>query len=125
MFELIFEVIGEFLLQIAVEALAEMGLRSLREPFAKAPNPWLAAPGYLVFGAVAGGLSLLVFPSPLVGGGLRLANLLVTPVLAGLAMAWLGAWRVRRGQEVLRLDRFTYGYLFALALALVRFGFAR
>ena len=39
-------------------------------------------------------------------------------------MAWLGRLAVRRGQEVLRLDRFTHGYLFALALALVRFGFA-
>ena len=49
------------------------------------------------------------------------AGLAVTPVLAGLAMGVLGAWRQRRGQELLRLDRFAYGYLFALALALVRF----
>jgi len=39
-------------------------------------------------------------------------------------MAILGAWRARRGQQVLRIDRFAYGYLFALSIALVRFYFA-
>jgi hypothetical protein len=36
-------------------------------------------------------------------------------------MALIGIWRDRRGQEPIRLDRFAYGYLFALSLALVRF----
>jgi hypothetical protein len=36
----------------------------------------------------------------------------------------MGAWRARRGQQVLRIDRFAYGYLFALSLGLVRFYFA-
>jgi hypothetical protein len=39
-------------------------------------------------------------------------------------MAAIGAWRARRGEPVLRIDRFAYGYLFALSLALVRFFFA-
>jgi hypothetical protein len=33
-------------------------------------------------------------------------------------------WRARHGKPVLRIDRFAYGYLFALAFALVRFLFA-
>jgi hypothetical protein len=36
-------------------------------------------------------------------------------------MALLGAWRARRGQDLIRLDRFAYGYLFALAMAAMRF----
>jgi hypothetical protein len=40
-------------------------------------------------------------------------------------MCALGAWRARRGGVVLRIDRFAYGYLFALALALIRFWFAK
>jgi hypothetical protein len=39
-------------------------------------------------------------------------------------MAGMGAWRARRGQPVLRIDKFAYGFLFALALALVRYFFA-
>ncbi len=31
---------------------------------------------------------------------------------------------IRRGQAILRIDRFSCGFLFALSLALVRFGFA-
>ena len=36
----------------------------------------------------------------------------------------LGRWRARRGDDVLRIDRFACGYLFALSLALVRYFFA-
>ena len=40
-------------------------------------------------------------------------------------MSLIGRWRASHGQEILRIDRFAYGYLFALALALVRFVFTR
>jgi hypothetical protein len=40
-------------------------------------------------------------------------------------MAALGAWRIRRGQSLVPLDRFAYGCLFALAFAFVRFSFAK
>ncbi len=36
----------------------------------------------------------------------------------------MGALRARRGQAVLGIDRFAYGYLFALALAVIRFASA-
>ena len=125
MLELLFEFFAEFLLQIIVELLAEIGLRSTTEPFRKPPNPWLAAIGYAIFGATAGGISLFVLPEPLVQEETwRLVNLAVTPVLVGLAMAAMGAWRSRRGQQTLRIDRFSYGYLFALCMAIVRFHFA-
>ena len=39
-------------------------------------------------------------------------------------MALMGRWRARRGDAVLRIDRFACGYLFALAAAVVRFNFA-
>lgn len=126
MLEFVFQVVGEFLLQILFEALAELGLHSIAEPFRRPPNPWLAALGYAIFGAAAGGLSLLLLPSHLVSGeALRLVNLVVTPVAVGLLMCIFGSWRSRRGQAVLRIDRFSYGYLFALSLALVRFWFAQ
>lgn len=126
MFEFLLEILGELVLQVVLEALAELGLRSIAAPFRRPRNPWLAAIGYGIFGAAAGGLSLWVMPSHLVRTeGLRFANLLLTPVAVGLLMCAVGAWRTRRGQPLLRIDRFAYGYLFALSLALIRYGFAK
>ena len=108
------------------EVLVELGLRSLAAPFRRRPNVWLAVPGYALLGALLGGLSLWLFPGHLTREGWpRLLNLVLTPVLAGLAMALLGRWRARRGDPVLRIDRFAYGYLFALAVAVVRYNFAQ
>ena len=124
--EFLFEIFGELLLQLAFEVLAELGLHFLREPFQKTPNSVIAALAYAVFGTVAGAISLWPFSSHFVTGtGLRILNLIVTPIGLGIAMAAMGAWRARRGQILLRIDRFAYGYLFALCLALVRFAFAR
>ena len=50
-------------------------------------------------------------------------NLLVTPVLAGLAMVALGKLRLARGQDTVMLDRFVYAYVFALGFAVLRFAF--
>jgi hypothetical protein len=74
---------------------------------------------------LCGGLSLLVFKQHLTpAGAMRTLNLILTPLAVGLIMTILGRWRARRGEDVLRLDRFAYGYLFALGLAVVRFKFA-
>ena len=124
MIEIILEFLGEFLLQVIGEALLEFGFHALAEPFRNAPTPWIAALGYACIGALLGGLSLLLFPANLVAPPWRMLNLLLTPLAVGGTMALLGAWRARRGQAVLRIDRFAYGYLFALALALVRFHYA-
>ena len=126
MLEFIFQILGEILVQAIAEALVELGLHSLAEPFRKPPNPWLAAVGYAIFGATAGGISIWLFPSNfVVGEVLRLVNLVVTPVAIGLLMCLMGTWRTRRGNSVLRIDRFSYGFLFAFSLALVRFWFTK
>ena len=123
-FELLFEIFGELLLQIAFELLAEFGWRRLQQPFKKAPNPLLAGVGYALFGAVAGGLSLWWFPNLFIGSPVgRIANVIVTPILSGAAMAALGAWRRRRDQPTVLLDRFAYAFIFAMAMALVRLRF--
>jgi hypothetical protein len=68
----------------------------MAEPFAKPSNPWLAALGYFMFGAIAGGISLIFLPTYLVtANGLRIANLLFTPVCVCLAMSGFGVWRAR------------------------------
>ncbi|MCX6875107.1 MAG: hypothetical protein NTW21_15045 [Verrucomicrobia bacterium] len=126
MFEVLFEFLAEVVLQVIVEALFELGLQSLSAPFRRKPSPWLATLGYTILGAVAGGLSLWVFPTRFIAAPAgRLANLVLTPLAAGAVMAALGAWRRRRDQDLIRLDRFAFGFLFALAMTLVRFAYGR
>lgn len=123
--ELLIELLLEFVIQVVGEALFELGFRSMAEPFRKPPNPWLAAMGYALFGLILGGISLWLFPQHMVTAPVwRWVNLLVTPIAVGLCMSWIGSWRAKHGQVPLRIDRFSYGYLFALALALVRFVWA-
>lgn len=125
-FELLFEIFGELILQVLFQVLAEVGLQSLRAPFQKESNPWLAALGYILMGAMVGGISLLVFPVlHIQTHKIRVLNLALSPLAAGAAMAALGAWRRHRDQPVLRIDKFTYGFVFALSMALVRFSFGR
>ena len=124
LFELLFEFFGELLLQLFAEVLFELGLRSLAAPFEKRPSVYLATIGYVLFGAAAGALSLWVFPSLFIGNhAARIANAVITPFIAGGCMAAIGAWRRKRDQELILLDRFAYGYLFALVMALVRLRF--
>jgi hypothetical protein len=123
--EILFELLAELLFQIVGEVLVELGLRSLAQPFRQRPNIWLAVLGYALLGALVGALSLWAVPHHLTRDGWpRLLNLVLTPVLAGLAMTLMGRWRARRGEALLRIDRFACGYLFALAVAVVRYHFA-
>lgn len=122
--ELILSLILEVLLPLVGEMFLELGVRSLGEPFMRREkqNPILAGAGYALFGLIFGGASLLVFPNSFVRSErFHGINLLITPVLAGLAMSALGWLRRRKGQTVIRLDSFIYGFLFALMMALVRF----
>jgi len=129
-FELIFGFFGfllefvlEILAQAAFELLAELGVRCLAEPFRrpKPASPFMAAIGYLIYGAFAGAISLMLPQMFIVSKNLRLANLIVTPIACGFIMASFGRFRERRGDETIRLDTFMYGYLFALSMAVVRY----
>ena len=121
----LFQALLEIILQIVFEVLAELGIRVVREPFRRGPvNPWLAAPGYALLGAAAGGLSLLVFPALFVHSPVaRWINLFLAPLFAGLMMALIGARLRKRGAETIRLETFAYGFLFAFSMAAVRMGF--
>jgi hypothetical protein len=119
----ILQFIFEMVLQIIGEALFELGVRGVRETFKRPPpSPALAAVGYVILGAIAGGISLWLFPNLFIGPTwARWANLVLTPVAAGVAMAGIGRLRLKKGQAIVRLDTFAYGFLFALPMAVVRF----
>ena len=123
LFELLIGTIGEMVVQVFGQALFELGLHGLVEAFdrKKQRHPFLAVVGYGLWGAILGGLSLFVLPHSLIQkSALKWFNLICSPVAAGLVMAGIGALRRRRGQYLLRLDSFSYGFLFAMGMAIIR-----
>lgn len=122
--EILFQAVFEFI----VEYVGALILRAIVAVFdASEPgNPLLAGFGYAILGAVAGGLSLLVFPHPLVHRSrVPGVSLILSPLLAGLGMSLVGSWRRRRNKNVLRIETFSYGFAFALGMAVVRFFFTK
>lgn len=120
--ETVIEILLEFFAQMVLEILAELGLRSIKEPFRRQPRPAYAVAGYILFGGIVGLVSVWLLPQHLIAHEhLRLANLILSPLVAGLVMMLLGHWRRQRRQPLIRLDRFGYGFLFALSIAVVRY----
>ena len=122
--EIIVGILGEILLQSIGQVLFELGFYSLVDTLQrkKQRNPFITGVGYSLWGGILGGLSLLVLPESLISKPeYRMLNLIFVPIAAGYAMAKVGAWRRKKGQDILRLDSFFYGALFAFATALVRF----
>jgi predicted PurR-regulated permease PerM len=123
-FEIVFGFFAEIFIQVLAEALFELGFYSLAETLnrKRRRNPFLASIGYLIWGGIIGGVTIFVFPTLMIKNPtLRLLNLIISPIIAGLAMSALGSWRKKRGQDTLRIDSFIYGALFAFGLAIVRF----
>jgi len=120
----LFEILVEFLLQVFFEAIVDLIGRSVAEAFRKPGpgNPRLAAVGYMLFGAIGAGISLLIMPRLYISvAWLSLLNLAVTPVLSGLLMSWVGYWRRKHDKQVIRLESFACGFCFAFAFAAVRY----
>jgi hypothetical protein len=123
--EIVLPFAGEIVLQAMLQLLAELGAHSLAEPFRPRPNPALAALGFALWGAAAGALSLWIFPHSALHDPLyRRINLLATPLAIAGLMTLVGRVRLGKGQALVRLDRFGYAFVFAFAMALVRFVWA-
>jgi hypothetical protein len=117
------EILGELLIQLVFEVVVELISHVVHKGFRRSLHkPLIAAVVHAILGAVAGGLSLLVFPTLMIRRQWgRWLNLAITPLVCGLLMAYIGSRRAKRNEPVLRLDRFSYGWLFAMAMATVRF----
>jgi hypothetical protein len=119
---MLFSMVVQFLAEIFLQILFELGFYSVVDAFDRKPNPVIALIGYLILGALAGGISLLFFKDLMIEDStLRVVNLIVTPIFVGLTMAALGKLREKKGASVIRLDKFSYGFAFAFAMSLVRF----
>jgi hypothetical protein len=131
--ELLFELLlafGELFLEVlfefAGEALLDLVLRGIAEVFetSRFANPVFASIGYTLLGALAGGLSLFIFPHPLVHPArFHGINLLVSPFVTGLVMSLIGSLLSRQGKKVVQIESFRYGFAFAFGMALIRYLF--
>jgi hypothetical protein len=124
-FEVVLQFLGEILIQIVFEAFSELGFHSLADTFKRPKSAFLSTIGFVLWGTIAGGLSLLIMPKSFISNlGLREANVLITPLVVGGAMTLIGRLRDKRGQDRVGVDRFGYAFVFALSMAIVRFNWA-
>jgi hypothetical protein len=120
--ELLLEVLFEF----AGEAILDLLLRAITESFETShrSNPVFASVGYVFLGSMAGALSLLVFPHPIVHPSkIHGISLLVSPIVTGLLMSFIGSTLRRQGKKVVQIESFGYGFAFALGMAVIRYFF--
>jgi len=122
--EIIFELIFQLVFEILIDGLC-LGYSDKKKKKNKKPiGPFFEFFSYCIFGAIAGALSLLILPHQLIESQtLIYLNLIITPVIAGVCMAYIGFLRKKKGKNTIRLDTFLYGFSFALVMTLVRFWF--
>lgn len=134
--ELFVETIGEAVIQLLFEMIAELGITSIKHASktslstsgpltiteSEPTNSILAAIGSIMLGALFGGISVVVLPhrilSPPKIHGL---SMLLSPLLSGLVMHGYGRWRDSQNRGHSRLATFAGGALFAFALAATRY----
>jgi hypothetical protein len=122
--ELIASVLWDGLLQLLLELLFDTGGRVVRSPFQRRErvHPLLAGIGLLALGALVGVLVSLVFPRPFFRFGVMPGtSMILSPILNGAAMEYVGRWTERRTGARTSLETFWGGALFAFGMALVRF----
>ncbi len=128
MLEIVLELFGELFIQLAIELFFDTIARARYNPLNLPPeqSPIFSFIGYALFGAILGGISLWIFPCYFIRSpGLRLLNLFGTPLMAGLTMSMIGRWRQSHGRDVIRLDSFFYGFVFAFSMAIIRYSFCQ
>jgi hypothetical protein len=134
--EAILGAIAEFLLEAFVELIAAAVLDLASRAFlglftslaeALKDNRVLTGFMYALLGMLAGALSLLVLPHPLMHREHPMRfhgiSLLSSPIIAGLVLSSVGTIMRRTGKKVTPIETFGYGFAFALGMALIRFFF--
>jgi hypothetical protein len=119
--ELLFDLIYPVVLAFVTELVRER--RGGLDPEAGAANQVATGTLCVIAGGVAGFISALLFPHPIVHRRVipRGASFVLMPLATGLAMHWFGVWRKERGSYPSLLATFWGGALFGLSTAMARF----
>ncbi|TWU58916.1 hypothetical protein Poly51_16960 [Rubripirellula tenax] len=128
MLELLIELIGQIAVDVIIQGVFEMGGRAALKASKKAAqaepgsNPWAWVVVYISLGAIAGVISVWIVPVHWIGSPTaRLLNLAITPILLGFAFELLGRWKTKHQKRRYAVDRFSYGFTFALVMGLIRY----
>jgi hypothetical protein len=135
----ILEIVLEALIQIVFEASVDVASRASapREDLSRAhrqfrfvpflrstlsrTNPLLIILKFTLLGLGVGLLSSLIIPHPLVHPSrFHGISLLISPVVTGLVMGFIGRTVRRRGRSPVQIESFVYGFTCAFAMAFVR-----
>jgi len=125
---MLLEPLLEALFEFLAAALGDVFLRALGKLFERpeTQNSFLATLGHAMFGLALGGLSLVLLPYHMVHPSkIHGASLIISPVIAGALLSLTGALLRKRGKKAIQIESFCYGFVFALAIALMRFLFAK
>lgn len=122
--EIVFEVLGELVLQFIAEGLVEWGFHGTAEKLSTGRrNRVFAGAAYVVFGTVIGWLSLFVFPPIVFADKLSLVIYVVfASAAAGFALSAV-SWLINRGirpANVFEVEKFVYGVIFAFSYMAAR-----
>ena len=119
--EAFLELIAAAILELATTVLLTL-LRSSAEMIKE--SRIFATFTYAFLGVLAGALSLLVLPHSLVHRKHGI-SLLISPIIAGIVLSQVGSLMRRWGKQTTPLETFSYGFAFALGIAVVRFFFSK
>ncbi|WP_223923073.1 hypothetical protein [Geobacter sp. AOG2] len=129
MMEILIEIIGQAILYGTAEVCTAKIAKSIsrsRAPEKSKVSPISAAVIYAVVGYFAGLSSLLIFPKYLITDpNMRSMSIIVLPVLLGFLMSVIGRYLKKRCRDVVRLESFPYGFLFAFTFGIARVLFAK
>ncbi len=118
------EVLFEAIFEIACVSLASLLTRGISSFFKTLSdiNPAAVTFALGMLGALAGFLSVVAYPHPLVHPSrLHGISVIVSPLITGIVMSQLGRLLRSHGRRVMPIESFGYGFAFAFAMALVRF----
>ena len=126
--EIIFELLAELVFEIVLQGIFELGGRGIVSMFRRddaTVNPWLAICGYVFMGAIAGSISIWLIPMHLLKSPVpQILYLAITPIALGCIFEMFGRWKANHDKPRYAMDRFSYGFTFALTMGLVRYFFA-
>jgi hypothetical protein len=118
------EVLFEAVFEIAGLGLASLLTRAISKLFKTISdfNPVATAFALGMLGLLVGSLSVVAYPHPLVHPSrLHGLSVLVSPLITGFVMSQVGRSLRNHGKSVTPVESFGYGFVFAFAMALVRF----
>jgi hypothetical protein len=118
------EVLFEAVFEIAGVGLASLLTRAASKLFKTVSdlNPIATTFALGMLGMLVGFLSVVVYPHPLVHPSrLHGVSVIASPLITGVVMSQLGRLLRNCGKRVMPIESFGYGFVFAFAMALVRF----